>query len=210
MNINEAIKSRRTIKVRVDENKPLPSEGPDLSQTLDELIETAGWAPFHYPCNEKHQQDLSGIEPWRFYIVDRAGCRTLLERFQNRDPLPAPEGLAQMLAAADAMVIATWLPDPADEDDKQMFKPTARNMEHIAAASAACQNFLLAATAKGLTNYWSSGGVIRQPRVFESLGIPTNQILLGTLFLFPDMEGKPGKNRELRSAPSAWSQKLDL
>jgi nitroreductase len=210
METNTAIKSRQTIKVRVDESKPLPPEGADLSNTIDELIETAGWAPFHYPCHESHRETLHGIEPWRFYIVDRRGCRTLLERFQNRDPLPAPEGLSQMLAAADAMVIATWLPDPAEEADKQMFKPTARNMEHIAAAAAACQNFLLAATAKGLNNYWSSGGVIRHPRVFDSLGIPTNQILLGTLFLFPDMEGKVGKNRELRSAPSAWSKKLDL
>lgn len=210
MNLEDAIKSRKTNKVRVDAEHPLPAEGIDLSATIKELIEVSGWAPFHFECHETHRGDLPGIEPWRFYSIDRKGCRKLLERFQNRNPLPAPEGLQQMLAAADALVIATWLPDPPeDEVFKGMFKSTARNMEHIAAAAAACQNFLLAATARGLNSYWSSGGVLRTPRVFDALGIPTNQILLGALFIFPDMEGKAGKNRELRSDPSGWSKELN-
>lgn len=211
MDVIKTIKTRHTNKVRVNAESPLPAEGKDLSEALEMMIETAGWAPFHFECHESHRNDLQGVEPWRFYHIDRKGCRELLARFRDRNPLPAPEGLQQMLAAADALVMVTWLPDPPEEDDfKGMFKPTARNMEHIAAASAACQNFLLTATSKGMDNYWSSGGVLRTPRVFQALGIPDNQILLGALFIFPDMEGKPGKNRELRSDPSGWSRKLNL
>lgn len=82
------------------------------------------------------------------------------------------------------------------------------NMEHIAAASAAVQSFLLAATERGLTTYWSSGGYLRDAATFDYLGIPTEHILLGAVFVFPNDGGEriPGGMRDKRSSHAGWSR----
>ena len=82
------------------------------------------------------------------------------------------------------------------------FLGTLRNMEHIAAASAAIQNVLLGATARALPNYWSSGGMLRHKELRNFLKIPLNELMIGCLFVFPkdsDTRGadiKPGKLRD--------------
>ncbi len=131
-----------------------------------------------------------------------------------------------MLAAASHLIIATWLPNPANSASKaesstlahEVFEPTIDNVEHIAAASAAIQTLLLAATAAGISNYWSSGGVLRTPELFSKLGIPDNQRLLGAIFLFPaevpddcSVEIATSKLRAQRSSSSAgWSRVVKL
>ena len=119
-----------------------------------------------------------------------------------------------MLAAAEFLFQVTWLPDDvaygAGEGDVDiLFGGNMRNMEHIAAASAMTQSILLGATEAGLRTYWSSGGVLRSREVFDHLGIPEGEILLGAVFLFPDDVGeshiKPGKLRELRGTLKDWS-----
>ena len=113
-----------------------------------------------------------------------------------------------MLAAAEALIQATWLPNPGPLPEGASYAPTLENMEHIAAASAAVQSLLVAATARGFTTYWSSGGILRGAEVFRWLGIPSEEILLGAVFLFPaDPEGatvNPGKLRDKRGRLRDW------
>ena len=71
------------------------------------------------------------------------------------------------------------------EDEEPGFAATLANMEHIAAAAAAIENLLLAATARGVSNYWSSGGVLRSQIVRQLLAIPPAEIVLGAIFFFP-------------------------
>ncbi len=124
-----------------------------------------------------------------------------------------------MLLAADAMIIATWLPNPDSTDavsseTPQLFEPTLGNMEHIAAAAAAVQNLLLLATAAGWLNYWSSGGGLRSTRVFELLQIPNNQVLLGAIFLFGaetgELETATSKLTNQRSKIERWARQVSL
>ena len=83
-------------------------------------------------------------------------------------------------------------------------------MEHLAATGAFVQSLLLAAEAEGFRTYWSSGGPLRKKPVLDWLGIPENQILIGSVFLFPEDVGsaeiKPGANAERRGAVSDWSR----
>ena len=213
----QTILSRRTIKLKADENNPLPINSSEtFKKDVEELIELAGKAPFHYTCNEFYQNEneLTGKEPWRFHTLDSKSCRNLLEILKAGKVVKSSEGIRQMLAAADALVLVTWLPErPASQSKK--FYPNVKNMEHIAATGAAIQNLLLAATEKGITNYWSSGGILRRPQVFEMLGIPTQEILLGAVFLFPDPEKAKaeiitGKNRELRSGKEKWMEWVEV
>lgn len=210
MDADRAIRSRKTEKVLAVDAFPVT----DIAGTVDELIALAGLAPFHRACDESHRQsELDGIEPWRFYVLHATECRQLAPRLtqENAGKIPA------MLASADALILATWLPHPGEPipmGDEPGFAMSLTNVEHIAAASAAIQNMLLAATARNIRNYWSSGGVLRSAEIFSQLSIPSNQILLGAIFLFPeqigDAELATSKLRQLRTTPEHWSRRVTL
>jgi len=204
MTTEEAIQKRKTLKLRADPHNPLPVlKGDDYKIVIEQLIQLAGKAPFHYESHQIRQnEDLPGAEPWRFYVLDCKNCRKLLDSLNKNTPLKAPEGIRQMLAAADALIISTWLPEPSRKKTRT-FYPNVKNMEHIAATGAAIQNLLLAATSKGVNAYWSSGGILRKPKVMHFLGVPNEEILVGAVFLFPHqfpdtVETKAGKNADKR------------
>ena len=205
--IDDVIRCRVTTKVLAEEPLPLT----DISVSLQGLLELAGMAPFHRACDDIHRQkELCAIEPWRFHILDCEQCRSL----SNQLPKENAGKIPSMLSAADALLLVTWLPNPpsAPLKDGHLFEASLGNMEHIAAASAAIQNLLLAATARGISNYWSSGGVLRGTEVFQLLEIPVAEILLGAIFLFPS-EASPAqrvgsKLRDKRCVPSSWSRSV--
>ncbi|QDV23320.1 nitroreductase family protein [Aureliella helgolandensis] len=211
--VDAAIRRRATIKVL----SPTELAINDIRATVTELLEVAGWAPFHRPCDASHQHSsqLDGMVPWRMYALDANGCRQLRELLpeENAGKLPS------MLASADAMIQATWLPNPPSDEFElsktHLFEPTLANMEHLAAASAAIQNLLVAATARGIRNYWSSGGaLLRGEQVFQQMGIPDGELLLGSLFLFPQETANAqvvgSKLRAQRPAPGQWTQWVEL
>lgn len=208
--VDGVIRARRTVKVLADEAFP----AADVRSVVEELAAVAGWAPFHRVAARVHTDGaLTSIVPWRFYLVDADGCRALRDALLARgDRSKVP----RMLAAATALVQATWLPNPPKGEHTGLFEATEENMEHVAAAGAAVQSLLLAATARGIPNYWASGGALRGPEAFRWMGIPAGEILLGSLFLFPAQtrgaELSPGSHRDRRGAPSDWSRwvRLDL
>ncbi|MFK7736249.1 MAG: nitroreductase family protein [Pirellulaceae bacterium] len=217
--LETAIRERVTTKVLAD--KPFPGGGPStdlgshLRSHLRSLLELAGMAPFHRACEDAYRSGtMPGIEPWRFHCLDSAGCREL------RKKLPAEEAgnIPLMLNSADTLIMATWLPNVASAefelDEKRLFEPTLGNMEHIAAASAAIQNLLLAATSRGISSYWSSGGVLRTGPIYQNMGIATDEILLGAIFLFPtethDARVVGSKLRDKRTNAECWSRQVEL
>lgn len=206
--VADILTARKTTKVMFDpENPAAPETDRD---TIESLIALAGWAPFHKPAHRVHWRGTRTIEPWRFHLADAAACRRLIGFVQAGAEKPGR--VPQMLAAAEALILATWLPNPPENGGEGLngglFEPTMANMEHIAAASAAVQSFLLAATERGLTTYWSSGGYLRDAATFDFLGIPGQQILLGAVFVFPNDGGEriPGGMRDKRSERAAWSR----
>ncbi len=210
MHTDDAIRNRCTEKVLSDTD--LPTE--NHVAIVNELLSLAGMAPFHRACEDHHRiGGLTGIEPWRFYAMDAKDCRKLALRIplENAGKIPA------MLRAADALILATWLPNAGRHKamgDEPGFELTLANVEHLAAASAAIQNLLLAATARGISNYWSSGGVLRLPIVLEQLGISTNELVLGAIFLFPKEIGSAervtSKLREHRQPKEKWSRWIQV
>jgi nitroreductase len=207
--VDWVIRERRTAKVLAEE--PLPTVG--MRETVEALVATAGWAPFHRVAARVHQESgaLPSIVPWRFYLLDADGCRALRQALLERGNTSK---IPRMLAAATALVQATWLPNPPRGPVTGLFEATEENMEHVAAAGAAVQNLLLSATARGIRTYWSSGGALRDPEAFGWMGIPTGEILLGSIFLFPsdtgDAEVSPGSHRDRRGAPSDWARWVEL
>lgn len=207
--VDGVIRERRTSKVLAD--APLPTT--DARETVEALVATAGWAPFHRVAARVHQESgaLASIVPWRFYLLDAPACRALRQALLERGNTSK---VPRMLAAATAQVQATWLPNPPKGPVTGLFEATEENMEHVAAAGAAVQNLLLAATARGIPSYWSSGGALRGPEAFGWMGIPAGEILLGSLFLFPADTGgaevSPGSHRDRRGAPADWARWVEL
>jgi len=201
--IETIIRSRATQKVLADPAQPLPVP-PDFAPRVAEMIAVAGHAPFHREAAAAHRGGaLDGAVPWRFYLLDAAACRASLQQLQRWGGRFMRGKIPRMLAAAGALVQVTWLPDNEDWG-------SLPNLEHVAAAAAATQNLLLTATEHGVANYWSSGGVLREPELYRLLGIPAAEPLLGSVFLFPSpelaQEIGSGKNRGKNEPVSGWSR----
>ncbi len=212
MELKTVLKTRKTEKVLGDPSKPHTGEGNPRT-VLDELLSDAGLAPFHHSAAREHLVQLSSPVPWRCYCLDRMACRTVMQELLGAgDSTKIPA----MLSAAEFLVQVTWLPDPAEDQltSVEPFSGNLRNMEHIAATAAMTQSLLLGATANGYRTYWSSGGPLREKAMFERLGIPTEEILLGSIFLFPaeirDAEIRPGSMRDRRGRLSDWAKWLEI
>ncbi len=203
--IDDIARGRRTLKLLPDPADPLP--GPGLPRArVEALVESAGWAPFHRACAAARNGGDAAVEPWRVHLLDKPACTALIPRL---DTLPKPPGkIVNMLAAADALVLVTWLPE--EEED---WAASELNMEHIAATGAMIQTLLLAATEAGIGSYWSSGGVLAG-EAFGMLGIDARERLLGAVFLWPDdaggVESAPGKLRGQRRGPDRWARWVEI
>jgi len=139
--------------------------------------------------------------------------------------------IKEMISACGVLVQATWLPDPADDlsteglaeglaegpaeghshqtaIDQTAIALTRKNIEHIAAASSAVQNLLLAAESHHWLSYWSSGGILRDDEVFDHMKISRNEQLLGSIFLTPSAHPASriieGGLREQRGELADW------
>ena len=208
----DILRKRRTAKVIGNPEKPNQMPLAD-KKALQEILESAGNAPFHYACDKVHTESLTSPVPWRCYKLDRMNCQKLMtKRIAEGDTTKIPN----MLAAAEFLFQITWLPDAGtilddtNRKDGPVFEGTLKNMEHIAAASAFIQSVVLAAEAQGYKTYWSSGGPLRSPETFEYLAIPNTEILLGSVFLFPrnpeNAEIRNGNLSDRRETADNWSK----
>ncbi len=210
--IDSVIQTRKSLKILGDLNSPAKIPD-DFNTRVDAAIKVANWAPFHYPANMIHRQGtMNSVVPWRFYALSQAMCLKLAHFLTQSDAkIDANSTIVRMLSACGGLVIVTWLPDPKKNPKPSKKKRIAfriiRN-EHIAAAGAATQNLLLAAEARDIQTYWSSGGVLQSSDCFKLCGIPDTQKLMGAIFMFPEphteMETISGKLRNKRGTKDSW------
>lgn len=162
MELFEAIHNRQTQgKVRPD---ALPRE------TIEKLLGAGAQAPNHYK-----------VRPWRFVVLtgegrDKLGDVMAASQADRKPDLP-PEALAKTrsLPLRAPVVIAVAADKPSEEK--------VLEVENISAASAACQNILLAAYALGLGAIWRTGEWARDPKIKEYLGFSAEQHLLAYLYI---------------------------
>lgn len=204
MKLQEAIEKRRTLKVLADKNV----EVKDISLDVQEIIKMGGKAPFHYINATSALKNLKSLAPWRFYVLEGESCRKLSD-FLIENNIDGGK-IINMLRAAQTLIQVTWTP----EKEVEPLLASNSNIEHIAATSAAIQNMLLTATSLGYENYWSSGGVLRETFIKEHLKIPTDELLLASLFLFDQdtasMKTKKGALRGRQGDVSSFSKTIHL
>lgn len=210
--VEQTIRQRKTEKVlcQLEDARPVPAEVDALRrpQVLGAL-QAAGYAPFHFARTN------AIAEPWRAHVLwqDQA----LKTAHHLRDELGVMSKEPLLLAGCSACVIVTWLPEFDGPSDKPrsaavLEEQRIRDEEHLAASSAMVQNLLLMLTAHGMGTYWSSGGRLRKPGLFDYLDIPAEERFLAGLFIeYPEMmdgpkDRKPGSHRDKRSG--AWIREL--
>lgn len=203
MTTSDIIARRVTTKVLADPERPRPTPDGSERPLLRSMMEAGHRAPHHFPCHESHRVEGSTSPvPWRFYALDGAACRALRTLVAGIEG--SIETTMKLLGGTDGLIVVTWLPEPRTAPDVpaegSLFDGTRRNMEHVAAASAAVQNMLLVATEEGRGSFWSSGGpILLSDTVRELLGIPAGEVVLAAVYLAPDdtsgVDTRPGARR---------------
>ncbi len=167
MDVITAIQTRHSMKLV--RPTPLPR---DMIQTL---LEAGNAAPNHHK-----------VRPWRFMVLTGAGRERLGDVMaasqRDRKPDLPPEAFdkTRALPLRAPLVIAVGVDKPADARIDQI--------ENISAASAACQNILLAAHSLGLGGYWRTGEWARDPHVKKFLGFAEDQHIVAFLYIgYPDI-----------------------
>ena len=160
-----AIRTRRTVK---------DFTGAPISlELLNDLCEQASWAPTHRMT-----------QPWRFSVLDQPAIMRLGAFLMATpaivavpDPAKGAAKLAKLLErlpTLGAMIQVTWVRD----------RNPAIDLEEHAAASAAVQNVLLAATAAGVGSFWSTNPALSHPLTQAWCGSdPAAEGFLGSLWL---------------------------
>lgn len=143
------------------------------------LLDAGNQAPNHHR-----------VRPWRFFVLtgearNRLGDVMSASHRDRRPDLPSDAfDKTRALPLRAPLVIAVGVDLPAP-DSKTI------EIENVAAASAACQNILLAAHDLGLGAIWRTGEWARDPQVKAFFGLAPEQHLIAFLYVgFPEGEMK--------------------
>jgi nitroreductase len=135
--ISNIIKTRRTIKPAVMNGQKVPNGH------IAALLELADWAPTH-----------AFTEPWRFVIYEdpTVFCKQHAELYKTHTPAEnfkeATYNNLQNIGNNASHVVIAYM--------KRGTNPNIPVVEELAAASAAIQNILLAASALNIGSFWST------------------------------------------------------
>ncbi len=212
--VADVIRNRKTTKVIAAADAPVTigrEHNVAFEANVIAAVATSGWAPFHF------DRQVDGIaEPWRVHFVRWQTCRQISKNFCSwfGDIKPGNK-LPGMLNACGALLLVNWLPQTADEI-VDLDKRQEVNFEHHAAASAFVENLLLVLTALEYASYWSSGGQLKSPAMFQRLGVPLGEQLLAAVFVenpavdLGNAERAGGKLRQQRADVGRWMKFPEL
>jgi nitroreductase len=183
--ILEIIRNRRSIG-------RMTEEVPDRA-LIEQLIETAVWAPNHHLT-----------QPWRFFVLSGDGRNALgraigeHEANGHDDPVRAETARA---SGARKPLRAPYVIAVASEPIHDGHTP---DIEEHAATAAAAQNILLAAEALGLAAMWRSGAAAFAPEVYRLFGLSEHAQIIGFIYVgYPAME-KPSRERKPADEVTQW------
>jgi nitroreductase len=185
--IQETIAARRSIKPATLNGKKIPD------QQITQLLSLASWAPTH-----------GYTEPWRFVVYSgdavQQFCHQHAEMYKDNTPPekfnPAKYQKQQHNGDKTSHIIAVYM--------QRGNNPNITALEEICATSAAVQNILLGAEALGIGVLWSTGGAVLQPAMKEYLGLDTEDLMIGLLYMgYTDEPATPGRRTPIE-AKTKW------
>lgn len=123
-------------------------------ERLLEAIEVARWAPNHRLT-----------EPWRFYLLGDETRRAAIDLAVEIEAAGKGERAAAARRARLEGVPAMFVLTSARSDDALL------DRENYGACCCAAQNLMLYLWRQGIGVKWTTGGITREPRFYELLGI---------------------------------------
>jgi nitroreductase len=130
-------------------------------------IEVARWAPNHRLT-----------EPWRFYLLGPATLAPVIDLAVELEIAKKGERAGPIRRARLAGVPGMFVLTNARSDDPSLER------EDYAACCCAAQNLMLYLWGKGIGVKWTTGGITRQPRFYELLGIDSAKESIVGLFWY--------------------------
>ena len=156
---------------------PAPS-----AEAVEAMLEAAARAPDH-----------GRLQPWRLILIEGDARRSfgeiLAESLARRNPLAAEPALARerekALRAPLIIVVATRC-------DRSGKIPV---VEQIVSAGCAAHGLMLAAFAQGLGAFWRTGEAAYDEAVKGALGVGSDDLIIGFIFVGTDIGGAPSRSR---------------
>ena len=131
--------------------------------TMLAAIEVARWAPNH-----------RRTEPWRFYLFGPKTMRAVIELAVELEVAAKGERAGPVRRARLEAVPGMFVLTSARSDDALVER------ENYAACCCAAQNLMLYLWRKGIGVKWTTGGITRQQRFYDILGIdPGKESVVG-------------------------------
>jgi len=162
MGLSEVIRERRSVH-KFQQERPVPLE------LIQELLDTAVWAPNH-----------KLTQPWRFVVVHGNGRKRIAEvaravnEKREKDPVKSKElgeFFYNKLMAVPMFVVVLM------REDTQL----AVREEDYAATSCVIHNFGLLAWERGLGTVWETYGLLHQSGFREAVGAQPGEKIVGSL-----------------------------
>lgn len=126
--------------------------------TLLAAIEVARWAPNHRLT-----------EPWRFYVLGQAARRAVIDLAAELEIAAKGERAGSVRRARLEGVPGMFVLTSLRSDD------TLVERENYAACCCAAQNLMLYLWRQGIGVKWTTGGITRQQRFYDLLGIGASE-----------------------------------
>src|SRR6266566_4190546 len=155
---------------------------PPSAAAIEAMLEAAARAPDH-----------GRLQPWRLILIQGDARRPfgeiLAESLTRRNPLAAEQVLARerekALRAPLIIVVATR----CDRSGKIPI------VEQIISAGCAAHGLMLAAFAQGLGAFWRTGEAPYDEAVKGALGVGSDDLIIGFIFVGTDTGGAPSRSR---------------
>ena len=155
----ELIRGRRTINLFDPE--------PVAAEVLLDAIELARWAPNH-----------KLTEPWRFYLVGPEALTKVTDCWATFEAASKGEAAGAARRKRLAGIPGHFVVTSARHADANI------DRENYAACCCAVQNLMLYLWQRRVGVKWTTGGITREPRFYEALGIDMSAELIVGYFWY--------------------------
>jgi nitroreductase len=147
-------------------------------ETLLAAIEVARWAPNHRLT-----------EPWHFYVLGRATMRAVVDLAVELEIAAKGERAGPLRRARLEAVPGMFVLTSTRSEDALIER------ENYAACCCAAQNLMLYLWLQGIGIKWTTGGITRQQRLYDLLGIDSAKESLVGLFWYGVPKVIPAQKR---------------
>jgi nitroreductase len=146
--------------------------------TVLAAVDVARWAPNHRLT-----------EPWHFYLFGPATMRAIVDLAVELEVAAKGERAGPIRRARLEAVPGMFVLTSARSDDALL------DRENYAACCCAAQNLMLYLWLRGIGVKWTTGGITRQPRFYEALGIDAAKESVVGLFWYGAPKVVPTQKR---------------